>query len=119
MVTQRHVLLIDLADDAAAIARYEAWHAAGVVPPKITGSIRAAGIVAMDIYRSGNRLVMVMETEAGFDAARKAATDAADPAVVAWERWMDEVQRPLPWAAAGAKWTEAARIFSLEEQTPV
>ena len=29
----RHVLLIDLADDAAAIAQYEAWHASGALPP--------------------------------------------------------------------------------------
>ena len=28
-----HVLLIDLADDEAAIAQYEAWHASGALPP--------------------------------------------------------------------------------------
>ncbi|MDB5687331.1 MAG: hypothetical protein JWR77_1920 [Rhizorhabdus sp.] len=116
MTTQRHILLIDLADDAAAIARYEAWHAAAAVPPEIGASIRAAGIVAMEIYRSRNRLVMVMETDESFDAARKAAADAADPAVIAWESRMNSVQCPLPWADGKAKWTEARRIFSLEEQ---
>ena len=112
----RHVLLLDLADEAEAIARYEAWHAAGAVPPAIVASIREAGIIAMDIYRTGNRLVMVMETEAGFDPARKAADDAANPAVIEWERQMSLVQRPLPWADPDAKWTEAPRIFSLAEQ---
>ena len=113
---QRHILLLDLVDEAEAIARYEAWHAAKAVPPAVVASIRDAGITAMDIYRTGNRLVMVMETDVRFDPARKAADDASNPAVVAWETQMNMVQRPLPWADPSAKWTVAPRIFSLSEQ---
>lgn len=116
MPIQRHVLLLDLIDETEAIARYEAWHAAGAVPAEIVASIREAGITEMEIYRTGNRLVMVMETDERFDPARKAATDAANPAVVAWETRMNEVQRPLPWADPSAKWTEAKHIFALSEQ---
>lgn len=116
MKPSRHVLLIDLADDAQAIAQYEAWHAAGAVPSAISASIRGAGIEAMEIYRTGNRLVMVMETTADFDPERKAAADAADPAVQAWEAKMDGVQRPLPWALDGSKWTPAELIYSLADQ---
>ncbi|PZQ56458.1 MAG: L-rhamnose mutarotase [Novosphingobium pentaromativorans] len=113
----REVLLIDLEDEAEAIARYEAWHAAGAVPGAVVGSICAAGISDMEIYRSGNRLVMVMETDPGFDPAAKAAADAADPAVQEWETLMDSVQRPLSWGSAESKWTAATRIFSLQQQT--
>jgi len=116
MPIQRHVLLLDLVDEADAIARYEAWHAAGVVPAEIVASIRDAGITGMEIYRTGNRLVMVMETDERFDPLRKAAADAANPAVIAWETRMDQVQHPLPWADPSAKWTEANRIFALSEQ---
>jgi L-rhamnose mutarotase len=116
MSVQRHVLLLDLVDEAEAIARYEAWHAAKAVPSEIVASIRDAGITAMELYRSGTRLVMVMETDSSFDRARKAAADATNPAVIAWETQMNSVQRPLPWADPKAKWTEAARIFSLSEQ---
>lgn len=112
----RHVLLIDLINDAQAIAQYEAWHASGAVPPAIGASIRDAGITAMDIYRSGNRLVMLVETGPDFDPAAKAASDAANPAVQAWEEQMNAVQRPLSWAAPDAKWTAAEPIFSLDEQ---
>lgn len=112
----RHVLLIDLASEAQAIAQYEAWHAAGALPPAIGASIRDAGVLSMDIYRSGNRLVMLMETGPDFDPDAKAAADAANPAVQAWEARMDSVQRPLPWAKPGVKWTAAERIFSLGEQ---
>lgn len=112
----RHVLLIDIDDDPAAIARYKAWHAAGALPSAIGASIRGAGIAHMDIYLSGDRLVMVMDTTADFDPAAKAVADAADPDVQAWEALMDSVQRPLRWALPGAKWTEAAPIFSLADQ---
>lgn len=112
----RHVLLIDIDDEPTAIARYEAWHAAGALPPAIGASIRGSGIVAMDIYRTGDRLVMVMDTDARFDPAAKAAADAADADVQAWEARMDRFQRRLPWARPDAKWTKAAHIFSLADQ---
>ena len=112
----RQVLLLDLKDDPDLIARYEAWHAAGAVPSAVTASIRAAGIDSMEIYRSGNRLVMVMETGPDFDPAAKAAADAANPEVVAWEELMSRFQQPLPWAGEGEKWLPAERIYALEEQ---
>jgi L-rhamnose mutarotase len=112
----RQVLLIDLADEAEAIARYEAWHKPGAVPEPVVASIRAAGISDMEIHRTGNRLVMIMETDSSFDSRRKAAADAADPDVRAWESLMDQFQRPLPWASAESKWTSASRLFSLQEQ---
>lgn len=111
----RQVLFLDLVDEAEAIARYEAWHAPGAVPAAVIESIRAAGIRDMEIHRTGNRLVMIMETGPDFDPARKAAADAADPQVQAWESLMDQFQLPLPWSS-GSKWTPASRIFSLQDQ---
>ena len=112
----RHLLMLDLVDDPAAIARYEAWHAAGAVPAPVVAGIRAADVTAMQIFRSGNRLARVMEVGEQFDPVAKAQADAADPDIAAWERLMDGFQRPLPWAAAGAKWTPATRIFDLADQ---
>jgi L-rhamnose mutarotase len=112
----RHVLLLDLKDDPELIARYEAWHAAGAVPKPVVESIRAADIRAMEIYRSGNRLVMVMETGPNFDPAIKAEADRSNPDVVAWEELMSQFQQSLPHAGEGEKWIPARRIFSLDEQ---
>ena len=114
----RRVLILDLKDDPALITAYEAHHAPGAVPDAIVSSIRASGIEAMDIYRSGNRLVMVMETAEDFDPEAKAAADAADPAVIAWEELMDRYQQRLPWAPPATKWMEAERIFALSDQSP-
>lgn len=112
----RMVLLLDLVNDADAIARYDAWHRAGAVPPAVVRSIRDAGIMEMEIFRADARLAMVLETGPAFDPAAKAAADRANPDVVAWERLMDEVQRPVPGADPASKWTAARRIFALDEQ---
>ena len=113
----RRVLILDLKDDPELIEAYEATHRPGAVPAAVVRSICDAGIAEMEIYRSGNRLVMVMDTDEDFDPTAKAAGDAANPDVVAWEQLMDRYQQRLPWAPAGAKWLEAGRIFALSEQT--
>ena len=113
----RRVLILDLKDDPALIAAYEAHHGPGAVPGAIVRSICASGIEEMEIHRSGNRLVMVMEPGPGFDPEAKAAADAIDPAVIAWEELMDRYQQRLPWAPPGTKWLEAERIFALSEQS--
>ena len=112
----RHVLLLDLKHDPDLIARYRQWHAPGAVPAAVVRAIRAAGIEAMEIHLSGDRLVMIMEVGPGFEPQAKADADAADPDVVAWEALMDGCQKALPWAEPGQKWTSARRIFDLAAQ---
>ena len=114
---QQRILLLDLDNDPEAIAAYRAWHRPGGPPAAVTRSIREAGIIAMDIWLAGDRLVMVMETEPGFDAAAKARRDADDPDVRAWETLMDKYQRRLAFAPPGVKWVEAERIYALAEQS--
>ena len=56
----RYCLTLDLKDDAALIAEYEAHHKA--VWPEVLGSISGSGIISMEIYRYNTRLFMIMET---------------------------------------------------------
>lgn len=112
---RQHILTLDLRDDPALIAEYEAYHAAGAVWPEVVASIREAGIRDMRIYRLGTRLVMVMEVEDGFSFEAKAARDAANPVVQRWERLMERFQHVEP-GAEGGKWQPMAPIFALGEQ---
>jgi L-rhamnose mutarotase len=116
MSTQRRCFALDLKDDPALIARYRQWHAPGGPPAAVNRSIRAAGIESLEIWLTGNRLFMIMETGPGFSLEAKAAADAADPDVQAWEALMWEFQQALPWAAPGEKWVAAERIYALSEQ---
>ena len=110
---QRLLYALDLHDDPALIAEYEAWHRADKVWPSIVDSLRQAGIIDLEIYRTGNRLVLIIEAPDDFSARAKAAADAANPQVQAWEQLMWSFQKALPWAAPGQKWVPMGRIFSL------
>jgi L-rhamnose mutarotase len=112
----RHVLLLDLKDEAEAIAAYRHWHRPGGPPAAVTRSIRAGGVAALDIWQVGNRLVMVIETTPDHDPVANAARDAADAEVQAWETLMDTFQQRLPFASAGQKWVPADHIYSLDDQ---
>lgn len=110
---KRYCLALDLKDDPAIIAEYEAHHRA--VWPEVLASIRGAGIRDMEIYRIGNRLFMIMETEDGFSFAHKAAQDLANPKVQEWESLMSNYQQRLPQASPDEKWILMEKIFSLSE----
>lgn len=112
----RHCLLLDLVDDAELIAEYRRWHEPGGPPLAVNRSIRDAGILEMEIWQAGDRLVMIMETGPNFDPVAKSARDAADPDVQRWERVMDRFQKRLPFGADGAKWIETELIYALAAQ---
>ncbi|HTV86886.1 MAG TPA: L-rhamnose mutarotase [Dyella sp.] len=103
---------LDLRDDAQAIAEYERWHQPQNIWPEIVASIRAAGIEQMEIFRTGNRLVMAVQVPDDYDAA---ATRASDAKSQAWEALMDRYQQRLPWSEPGQKWVPMTRIFSLAQ----
>jgi len=111
--TRRYCLALDLKDDPALIAEYERHHER--IWPEITESIRSSGITDMEIYRTGNRLFMVMEVADGFSFEAKAAADLTNPKVREWEALMSTFQQALPSAAPGEKWAIMTRIFELEK----
>lgn len=116
MTITRHCLALDLHDDPALIERYERWHQPGNIPPGVTQSIRDADIGAMEIWRAGNRLFMIMETGPAFSPEAKAAADMGNADVRAWETLMWEFQKPLPFAREGEKWVAMRRIYALSAQ---
>ena len=107
----RYSLALDLKDDLALIEEYEQWHKN--VWPEIMAGIKAAGISEMEIYRTGNRLFMIMETKDYFDFERKKIMDSANPKVQEWETLMSKFQQPIPSAKPGEKWVVMDRIFQL------
>jgi L-rhamnose mutarotase len=108
---KRYCLALDLKDDPELIAEYEAHHR-NVWAENMAG-IKASGIEDMQIFRVGNRLFMMMETQDDFSFEAKAALDAANEKVQEWETLMSKYQQPLPWAKPGEKWMLMERIFNL------
>jgi L-rhamnose mutarotase len=110
---KRFCLALDLVDDPALIAEYEHWHKKENGWPEIKKSITGSGITNMEIYRTGNRLFMIMDTEDDFSFDRKASMDSTNIKVQEWEKLMWKFQQPMPWAKPNEKWILMDKIFQL------
>jgi len=105
----RQVLAIDLKDDSV-IETYREYHRR--VWPEVLESLRAAGVLDLQIYLLGCRLVMIADLEDGADLRRAFATRmASHPRVAEWERLMMALQQPAPGAADGEWWTAMEPVF--------
>ncbi|WP_298400532.1 L-rhamnose mutarotase [Sphingobium sp.] len=113
----RRCFAVDLVDDPESIALYREWHRPGGPPQAVTDAIRADGVIDLQIWMVGDRMMMIMEQDVALapDAAAKMARDAANPQVHAWDRMMRRFQRPLPFAP-DATWVEMQQIYSLAAQ---
>jgi L-rhamnose mutarotase len=111
MSSQRFCLALDLKDDPKLIAEYELHHRS--VWPEIIKSIKDSGIEKMEIYRAGNRLTMVIETNKSFSFQKKAEADAKNPRVQEWEKLMWNYQQAIPYAKLGEKWVLMEKIFEV------
>lgn len=110
---KRYCLALDLKDDPMLIAEYEAYHQK--VWPEILKSITDSGIEQMEIYRTGNRLFMIMEVNNAFSFDAKSKADAANAKVQEWETLMWNYQQALPFAKPGEKWVLMEKIFKLKD----
>ena len=105
-------LACDLKDDEEKIKAYDVYHRN--VWPEIKDSLTASGIQDMEIYRTGNRLFMIIQTADDFSFEHKAALDLASPIVQEWEGLMSVYQNQIPWATPGVKWLLMERVFKLK-----
>lgn len=111
-MTRRLCLTLDLVNDAALIAEYEAYHAKGAVWPEVTADIRASGIESLEIWRVDDRCVMIIEVTDDYPRAR----NTPKPEIVTrWDTLMARYQRALPSASAGELWTPMKRIYRMED----
>lgn len=108
---KRYCLALDLVDDPTLIEEYEKYHQASW--PENLKAIKDAGIQVMEIYRTGNRLFMIMETSDDFSFEKKSEKDKENSKVQEWEQLMWKYQQSLPHAKPGEKWIVMNKIFEL------
>jgi L-rhamnose mutarotase len=110
-MSRRLCFALDLVDDPAKIAEYEQFHQPGRVWPQIVDDIHAQGIEDMEIWRTGDRMVMIATVADDYPRARD-----IPPEYDEWETLMWTFQKALPHAAPGQKWMPMTRIFDLARQ---
>lgn len=108
---QKFCLALDLKEDPNLIGEYEAHHKN--VWPEIIESIKKSGIEVLEIYRTGNRMCMIIEANDEFSFEKKSKMDAANLKVQEWEELMWKFQQALPWSKQGEKWILMEKIFEL------
>jgi L-rhamnose mutarotase len=106
---------LDLHDDPSLIEEYKRYHELENVWPEVLQCIRAKGVLSQEIYLTGNRLFLVLETTDDFDLDAKSDADRASSAMRRWEELMWKYQKPLPHAGPGEKWVRMEKIFEVRQ----
>ena len=110
---KRYVQTMDLKNEPELIKEYRRRHSEGEAWPEIIAGIREVGILEMDIYILGSRLVMIVETPLDFDWESAMARLATLPRQQEWEEFMACFHDCNPTATTNEKWQMMERMFHL------
>lgn len=110
---KRYVQTMDLKDEPALIARYRRAHSKEEAWQEILDGIRQVGILEMEVYIIGCRLVMIVEAPIDFEWENAMTSLAKLPRQEEWETFVAQFQRCDPSATSDEKWQMMERIFHL------
>ena len=110
---KRYVQTMDLKDDPDLIAEYRRRHSQTEAWPVILAGIREVGILDMQIFILGTRLVMIVETPVDFDWEHAMTRLATLPRQQEWEDYMAIFQQCAEGATSDEKWQMMDRMFFL------
>ncbi len=111
--TKRYVQTLDLRDDPDLIREYRKWHSEAHHWREIRVGIRTVGILEMEIYLLGTRLVMVVDTPEDFDWTSAMQRLSTLPRQTEWESFVAKFQGCDTHATSDEKWQMMERIFHL------
>ena len=111
--TKRYVQFLEMTDDPKLMAQYRYWHSEAHHWKEIREGIKAVGILEMELYMLGNRLVMIVDTPADFDWQEGMNRLTTLPRQAEWEAFVAKFQGCSPNARSDEKWQPAERIFHL------
>ena len=110
---KRYVQTMELRDEPALIARYRRAHSREESWKEVRDGIRQVGILEMEVYLMGTRLVMIVETPLDFDWDKAMAELATLPRQAEWEAFVAQFQKCDATATSDEKWQMMERIFYL------
>lgn len=113
MPVKRYCQTMDLKDSPELIAKYIEAHDRDHFWKEIEEGIKAVGILEMEVYILGNRIVMIVDAPLDFDWDSAMARLATLPRQDEWERFVSQFQNCSADATSDEKWQMMTRIFSL------
>ena len=112
---KRYVQTLDLRDDPDMIKEYRKWHSETFHWKEIRDGIKAVGILEMEIYILGTRLVMIVDAPEDFDWPSAMDRLATLPRQAEWEAFVARLQGCRADARSDEKWQMMERMFYLYE----
>ena len=111
--TKRYVQYLEICDDPELMMEYRKWHSEGYSWREVREGIRQVGILEMELYMIGNRLVMIVDTPIDFDWKEAMDKLATLPRQAEWEAFVAKFQGCSAEARSDEKWQPMERIFRL------
>lgn len=112
---KRYCQTLSLKNNPELIAEYRKIHSRERAWPEIRAGIRSVGILEMEIYISGTRLFMIVETPLDFNWKTAMDTLSHLPRQEEWEEYVSEFQTCVPGCTSSEKWKLMERMFYLYE----
>ncbi|MGN0087741.1 MAG: L-rhamnose mutarotase [Candidatus Limimorpha sp.] len=113
--TKHYCRTLELRDNPELIKEYRRRHQQGNVWQEIIDGIKQVGILEMEIFLLGTRLVMIVEAPAELDLDAAMERLSTLPRQAEWEKYMSELQDAAADATSDEKWQIMERIFYLYE----
>lgn len=110
---KRYVQFLEISDDPELIAQYRKWHSQEYNWKEVRDGIREVGILEMEIYLLGSRLVMIVDASVDFRWSEAMKRLATLPRQAEWEALVSKFQGCRPDARSDEKWQPMERIFRL------
>ncbi len=112
---KRYCQFLEITDCPEMIARYVQCHDKEHSWKEIREGIREVGILEMELYILGNKVVMIVETPLDFNWDTAMARLSTLPRQAEWESFVAEMQGCDPTATSDSKWQLMDRMFYLYE----
>ena len=110
---KRYVQFLEISEDPELVAQYRKWHSEEYSWKEVRDGIREVGILEMEIYILGSKLVMIVDTPLNFDWDAAMARLATLPRQQEWEDYMAMFQQCAQGATSNEKWQMMDRMFYL------
>ncbi|MDE5997468.1 MAG: L-rhamnose mutarotase [Muribaculaceae bacterium] len=112
---KRYCQILEITDDPEMIRLYRECHSQEKAWKEIRDGIRSVGILEMELYIFGNKVVMIVETPLDFKWESAMAKLAGLPRQAEWEAFVAKFQGCDANATSDQKWQLMDRMFYLYE----
>ncbi len=110
---KRYVQTMELRDNPDLIALYRKAHSEAEAWPEILKGIREVGILEMELYILGTRLVMIVDMPAELHWDEVMDRLATMPKQAEWEDYVAQFQQCVKGSTSDEKWQMMERMFHL------